>query len=255
MPTFRNTVSVPSSQVDRYSHSQTSACKIQMPGNYPGESIQQYVYTHFTPYRKHTASQSQTPTCSLYEGVIWPGREDDHLPPFGAEVNNDFNSTSSLPYALMACIVIALPSPMPFPPIPCMLSVKFFTATCSPTRHTRIPTKPSELFSQAAFRTIQQLNEYHDIPYNHSLISHSFCEMTRGITRCSMIAQSFFRQDRQALQNLLHRISLTHPDECQFYMNTPYYAHQCADQSIVSRLVTDRLHRTDRQETQRRLIA
>lgn len=152
---------------------------------------QQFVNTHFTPHRIHTAWQSQTPNCLLREGVNWSGREDDHLPPSDAEVNNDFSSISSPPYALIACTVIALPSPVPFPPVPCMRPVKFFTATCSPTRHTRIPTKPSELFSQAAFRTIYQLNECHDIPYNHSLISHSFCEMTRGITRCSMIAQSF----------------------------------------------------------------
>jgi len=50
MPTFRNTLSVPSSQAGRYEEipmkmeqtecSETSACKIQMPGNYPEESIQ-----------------------------------------------------------------------------------------------------------------------------------------------------------------------------------------------------------------------
>ena len=54
---------------------------------------------------------------------------------------------------------------------------------------------------------------------------------------------------------MLHRISLTHPDECQVYMNTAYYVHQCVGYSIVSRLVTVRLHRADRWETQRRLIA
>ena len=40
MPTFRNTLSVPSSQADRYEGSETSAYKIQTPGNYPEESIQ-----------------------------------------------------------------------------------------------------------------------------------------------------------------------------------------------------------------------
>jgi hypothetical protein len=52
MPTFRNTLSVPSSQAGRrvYTHlpacedgtecSETSAYKLQTPGNYPKESIQ-----------------------------------------------------------------------------------------------------------------------------------------------------------------------------------------------------------------------
>jgi len=44
MPKFRNTLSVPSSQVGRYEDgaecSETSAYKIQTPGNYPEETIQ-----------------------------------------------------------------------------------------------------------------------------------------------------------------------------------------------------------------------
>ena len=49
MPTFRNTLSVPSSQASRYlpmkmeqtECSEMSAYEIQMPGNYPEENIQQ----------------------------------------------------------------------------------------------------------------------------------------------------------------------------------------------------------------------
>jgi len=51
MPTFRDTLSVPSSWADRYPPmkmeqtecSETSAHKIQTPGNYPEESIRQLV--------------------------------------------------------------------------------------------------------------------------------------------------------------------------------------------------------------------
>jgi hypothetical protein len=42
MPTFRNTLSVPSSEdEDGTVCSETSAYKLQTPGNYPEESIQQ----------------------------------------------------------------------------------------------------------------------------------------------------------------------------------------------------------------------
>jgi hypothetical protein len=50
---------------------------------------------------------------------------------------------------------------------------------------------------------------------------------------------------------MLHRISLTHPDECHVYMNTAYYALQCVDKGIVTRLVTFQLHRSDGWDTQK----
>jgi hypothetical protein len=51
MPTFRNTLCVPSSYLHAYEDgtecSETSAYKIHTPGNYPEESIQPF-YRHFT---------------------------------------------------------------------------------------------------------------------------------------------------------------------------------------------------------------